>query len=172
MGRGQRSAPGQAPASPLRQAGRLAFGPDDSPTYLDLDNNRLTKWNVESGESRGTVGEAGFLTGSPILSFNGNLVVGVETGNRSLRIANLTNGGTKSWMPPTLPPNGIQVTALAIAPSGQQVLIGCQDGTIRLWEGGPEKQGKLAAKELHTSRKKKSPVKGLAFSPMAVGPSP
>ena len=145
----------------------LLFGPDDSPLYVGLEKNRLTKWNVESGESLSTVAEGDVGTSPPpVLSPNGGLVLGVVLGNRSLWLADLTKPGVKSWTMPTLPGGLVpQITALAIAPSGQKVLVGCQDGTVRLWEGGTGQQGKMDAKELRTSGKMRSPVKGLAFSP-------
>jgi WD40 repeat protein len=99
------------------------------------------------------------MSPSPVLSPDGSRVLVAEQGNRALRVENLNDRGTQSWELPNLPGGTPPITALALAPSGNQVLVGCQDGTVRLWKKQP---GGTA--EAHTSRKAQYSIKSLAFS--------
>ena len=139
----------------------LAFGPDGNPLFIGLANGRVTKWNVETGESLGTYPrDAPFGVSLAALSAAGDKVVGLDPSARSIRVLDLNNGSVAGWSAENLPP----VTALALAPAGQRVLLGCQDGKVRLWELSTGGQGTKTARELHVSLNQQGTVTRVGFS--------
>jgi hypothetical protein len=139
----------------------LAFAEDGTPLCISTDGPTLKKANVETGELL-----AGFTSPPPLqmfaslatLSPNGTLALCSD--GRNFWVTDLTSGKMTTYETKDLQ----QPTALALAPSGRQVLTGSQDGTIRLWDLKPAEQGKAQARLLHTYGNVKGSVRTLVFS--------